>query len=89
MVFTTILAQSPSASPTKWAPKAEPCRAKVGDAWGLGSDGGGPLEAMLTRLENDKLRSGTMGSILFFFAICTYYKNDIIYIYIYNILIHV
>mmetsp|Transcript_75253 Transcript_75253/g.166229 ORF Transcript_75253/g.166229 Transcript_75253/m.166229 type:complete len:1206 (-) Transcript_75253:73-3690(-) len=25
---------SPSASPTKWAPKAEPCRAKVGDAVG-------------------------------------------------------
>eukprot|EP00435_Cladocopium_sp_Y103_P031904 s1550_g8.t1 len=25
---------SPAASPTKWAPKAEPCRAKVGDAVG-------------------------------------------------------
>ena len=26
-------AESPSASPTKWAPKAEPCRAKVGEAF--------------------------------------------------------
>ncbi|CAL1167985.1 unnamed protein product [Cladocopium goreaui] len=47
---------SPSASPTKWAPKAEPCRAKVGDARGPGSDGGGPL-AMYTRAEDDKLRN--------------------------------
>ena len=58
-MFTTVLAQSPSASPTKWAPKAEPCRAKVGDARGPGSDGGGPL-AMYTRAEDDKLRHGEM-----------------------------
>ena len=43
---TPCPSQSPSASPTKWAPKAEPCRAKVGDVRALvagwqGALGGG------------------------------------------------